>query len=123
MAKFWSSDVGAGGDILLESGAKIETRTLDDVFGEVDFLQQEFFSPLRSRNVNKRANNKIQLRAPYDLILILQCLKNYDRKFQTYKKQRIQYRICLKYTLISSGITTYHLVLQGVTLPTPFFPH
>ena len=43
MAKFWSSDVGAGGDILLESGAKIETRTLDDVFGEVDFPSTRVF--------------------------------------------------------------------------------
>lgn len=42
MAKFWSSDVGAGGDILLESGAKIETRTLNDVFGEVDFPSTKF---------------------------------------------------------------------------------
>ena len=47
MAKFWSSDVGAGGDILLESGAKIETRTLDDVFGEVDFPSTRIFFSLK----------------------------------------------------------------------------
>lgn len=32
MAKLWSFDIGAGGDILLESEAKTETKTLDDVF-------------------------------------------------------------------------------------------
>lgn len=37
MAKLWSFDIGAGGDILLESEAKTETKTLDDVFEGVDF--------------------------------------------------------------------------------------
>lgn len=36
MAKFWSFDVGAGGGILLESEAKVDTKTLGDFSGGVD---------------------------------------------------------------------------------------
>lgn len=37
MAKFCSFDVGTGVDILLESEAKIKTKTLDDCGEGIDF--------------------------------------------------------------------------------------
>lgn len=56
VAKLWSFDIGAGGDISLESEAKNRDKKHWMIFLKVlTFLQQEVCTPLRSTNVNKMA--------------------------------------------------------------------